>query len=279
MLKSFLLALFCWNASFANSWSLIKKSMTPGSVTTDRQGFVLLDGGLVWNFRTHKLHHAKEGENDSRYHDSYVLARVEEDLADRLDSSQKELEYIQIPTSSSIPAEKGCPMIAKKSARGAVAPPAEKHENKITCYLCPGVFFSSLDVLRIHCFEEHQITDYIRKDLACRPLVRLNKCDFCIYRSPHFSKLTSHLTEFHTAEDIYLKCLSTSNRQSAGRRLIPRKRKAQEPIKHDDILFHCPVCEDVKSSREQLTTHLENEHKIHRNTDLLLSYSFKIMPS
>jgi hypothetical protein len=176
-------------------------------------------------------------------------------------------------------------MIARKSAKGTVAPPeAAEVENKITCYLCPGVFFSSQDILKIHCFEEHQITDYIRKNLACRPVVRLNKCDFCIYRSTHFNKLTSHLTEFHTAEDIYLKCLSTpawtsNGRNDAGRRLIPRKRRAVEPIKHDDILFHCPVCSETKISREELAAHLENDHNIHQNIDVLLSYSFKIMPS
>lgn len=175
-------------------------------------------------------------------------------------------------------------MVAKKSAKGAVAPP-DQIENKITCYLCPGVLFSSLDVLRIHCFEEHQIIDYVRKDLTCRPLVRLNKCDFCIYRSQHFSKLTNHLTEFHTAEDIYLKCLSmwtANDERRLGRRLIPRKRKAHpeiEPIKHDNISFHCPVCADTKTSREELENHLTNDHKIHRNIDVLLSYSFKITPS
>jgi len=26
------------------------------------------------------LHHAKEGEDESRFHDSYILARVEEEL-------------------------------------------------------------------------------------------------------------------------------------------------------------------------------------------------------
>jgi len=58
------------------------------------------------------LHHAKEGEDQSRFHDSYILARVEEELEknnisldrltdanDRLDISQQELEYIQIPPS------------------------------------------------------------------------------------------------------------------------------------------------------------------------------------
>ena len=173
-------------------------------------------------------------------------------------------------------------MIARKSAKGTIAPPkSSEYENKITCYLCPGIFFLSQDVLKIHCFEEHQIVDYIRKDLACRPVVRLNKCDFCIYRSPHFNKLTSHLTEFHTAEDIYLKCLSswTSNgKKDAGRRLIPRKRRAQEPIKHDNILFHCPVCSETKTLREDLADYLENDHNIHRNVDVLLSYSFKILP-
>ena len=157
-------------------------------------------------------------------------------------------------------------------------------ENKVICYLCPGVTFSSTDVLRIHCFEDHQIIDYILKDLACRPLTRLNKCDFCIYRSPLFSKLTDHLTEFHTAEDVYLKCLSwTANEENKpGRKTIPRKRKSRherEPIKHGKTLIYCPVCSVTKTSREELTNHLETDHKIHRNVDILHSYSFKTFTS
>lgn len=175
---------------------------------------------------------------------------------------------------------RGGVFVAKKSAKGAVPPP-DSVENKVTCYLCPGVTFSSTEVLRIHCFEEHQIVDYILKDLACRPLTRLNKCDFCIYRSPLFSKLTDHLTEFHTAEDIYFKCLSTwtaKEENKTDRKIISRKRKSRnerEPIEHGKSLIYCPVCSVTKNCKEELTIHLETDHNIHRNVDLLLSYSFK----
>ena len=56
---------------------------------------------LWWNIRTQKLHHAKEGDDESRLHNSYILAQVEEQkVSEENDSpsSQTELEFIQIPT-------------------------------------------------------------------------------------------------------------------------------------------------------------------------------------
>lgn len=43
--------------------------------------------------RTHTLRHAEQGEDEARYHNSYILARVEEQVI-----SDQDLYHVDIPT-------------------------------------------------------------------------------------------------------------------------------------------------------------------------------------
>ena len=130
---------------------------------------------------------------------------------------------------------------------GAIAPPVFDEDEELGCFLCPGVRFSSRDVLNRHCHTEHSMENFIQT-VTFRRDKKPQKCPFCIFRALKIERFLNHLRRYHSSEDIYL-----YNLRQTGTENVARKRQKKignvspegdriEPNQIKAAMF-CSLCE------------------------------------
>lgn len=173
---------------------------------------------------------------------------------------------------------------ARKSAPGSIAPPqSNSDEDLISCFLCPGLRFTSRDVLNSHCHSDHTMENFINTFEYTRTSSGAVKCPFCIFRALSIDQTKRHLKRAHSPEDIFLLSLSLQQNENNSR-VRKRQRKPTQERKPPEIEaetqsypMFCSLCDSKvqarngKSASDLMREHLRDEHRIIRNAELPLS--------
>lgn len=181
---------------------------------------------------------------------------------------------ITIETSVSVPnppvSKSSTPKIipgARKSAPGSIAPPvAESDDDLVSCFLCPGLRFTSREVLNHHCQNEHRMENFFRTFEFSRGQSGAIKCPFCIFRALTLDKLEKHLKRAHSPEDIFVLSLSLQQNEKSSRARKRHRKPTQErkPPDIDDPTHTFPMFCSLCDAKVQVRFELINLSSIYR---------------